>query len=167
MKAVILAAGLGTRLGNGIPKPLTMLTDDKSILGFQIDKLQSIIGLHNIIVVVGYEFQSIMKEFPQLTYVYNHQYATHNCAKSLLLGLQKIHNEDVIFLDGDVYFDDGVLSLLLNDNCSAALVKIRDCEDEEPYTGTCKLELPIIAAKPTDCPVFGDGTKCNWVEVIP
>jgi hypothetical protein len=41
-----------------------------------------------------------------------------------------------------------------------------DCEDEEPYTGTCQLILPDIAGKPTDCPVYGDGYKCNWLRVI-
>jgi hypothetical protein len=41
-----------------------------------------------------------------------------------------------------------------------------DCDDEDPYTGTCKLELPAIAATPTYCPVFGDGVTCNWKKVL-
>jgi len=42
--------------------------------------------------------------------------------------------------------------------------KCNDCDDEPPFTGTCELTLPTIAAKPKYCPIF-DNAPCNWQEV--
>ena len=39
MKALILAAGIGSRLGRTHPKALTSLLDDKSIMSHQIEGL--------------------------------------------------------------------------------------------------------------------------------
>ena len=39
MKIIILAAGIGSRLGNPFPKPLTPLKDGKSIMQRQINNI--------------------------------------------------------------------------------------------------------------------------------
>ena len=39
MKIVILAAGIGSRLGNPLPKPLTLLKNGQSIMQQQIENL--------------------------------------------------------------------------------------------------------------------------------
>ncbi|MBC7318867.1 NTP transferase domain-containing protein, partial [Candidatus Bipolaricaulota bacterium] len=54
MKVVILAAGVGSRLGHGLPKALVKLCDNKTILDHQLENLKSV-GLENIRVVVGYK----------------------------------------------------------------------------------------------------------------
>jgi choline kinase len=113
MKAVILAAGMGKRLGSSIPKPLTSLVNGKTIMDFQVERLSRIVGVKNIIVVVGYKKEMIMGKFPQLSFVYNDAFAQTNTSKSLLLALKKV-DDDVIWLNGDVYFDAEVLGLLLN-----------------------------------------------------
>ena len=51
IKAVILAAGMGTRLGGSVPKPLTSLIDKKTILDFQVERLSKVPGVNNIIIV--------------------------------------------------------------------------------------------------------------------
>jgi choline kinase len=130
MKAVILAAGLGTRLGTLIPKPLTSITDEKTILDFQVENISKLIGIDNIILVVGYKKELIMSKFPDLLYVYNKGYAQNNTAKSLLCGLRKIE-EDAIYINGDVYFDAGILSLLIDSGRSACVVNRAVCRDEE------------------------------------
>lgn len=131
MKAVILAAGVGTRLGSLIPKPLTSLVNEKTILDFQIEKLSKVVGANNIIIVVGYKKEIIMEKFPYLMFVYNHAYAQTNTAKSLFTALKKINNEDVIWLNGDVFFDEKVINLLLNTQFSCCLVEQKKCGKEE------------------------------------
>ena len=42
MKAVILAAGIGSRLKSDLPKSLTKLPDGKTILARQVDILKEI-----------------------------------------------------------------------------------------------------------------------------
>ena len=105
MKAVILAAGIGSRLGISEPKPLTKLKNGESILQRQVECLSEYIGINNIIAIVGYKKELIMESFPNLLYVYNDFYDTTNTSKSLLAGLNKIEEEDVLWLNGDVVFE--------------------------------------------------------------
>ena len=130
MEAVILAAGMGTRLGSLIPKPLTSIHNEQTILDQQVEKLQDREEIHNIYMVVGYKKEIIMELFPDLLFVYNSDYARTNTAKSLLLALKKIE-DDVIWLNGDVYFDTEVLDLVLESPESGCLVNVSECNAEE------------------------------------
>jgi len=130
MKAVILAAGMGTRLGSLIPKPLTSIQNEKTIMDLQIDKLSLKNEIHNIILVVGYKKEIIMEKFPDLLFVYNNAYARTNTAKSLMMALNKI-NDDVLWMNGDVYFDEEILNLILESTDSACLVNKSECNTEE------------------------------------
>ena len=69
MKAVILAAGVGSRLGRPFPKSLSLLPDGERILGRQIRIFQQF-GINEIFVVVGFKKELIMEEFPQVYYKY-------------------------------------------------------------------------------------------------
>ncbi|MFH1535104.1 MAG: phosphocholine cytidylyltransferase family protein [Patescibacteria group bacterium] len=136
MKAVILAAGMGTRFGTLIPKPLTSLKNEKTILDSQISKLLKIDGLDNVYIVVGYKKELIMEAHPEGIFVYNEAYAQTNTAKSLLTALEKL-DDDVIWLNGDVYFDAEILNFLRDSETSACLVDTKKCGDEEiKYTLT-------------------------------
>ena len=130
MEAVILAAGMGTRLGSLIPKPLTSLVDEKTILDYQIEKLLRKPQIHNIFIVVGYKKEIIMEKFPEFLFVYNNAYARTNTAKSLLAALDKIE-DDVIWMNGDVYFDEAILDLLIDSKDSLCLVDQKKCGAEE------------------------------------
>lgn len=131
MKAVILAAGMGTRLGNLIPKPLTALWDEKAILDFMVEKLAGSIGYNNIFIVVGYKYHLIMEKFPHLMFIYNYKYTLTNTSKSLLYALDKVENEDVLWMNGDVFFEAEVLDLLLKCEDSSCLVDNKACGEEE------------------------------------
>lgn len=130
MKAVILAAGMGTRLGTLVPKPLTSIKDEKTILYFQLSKLGQVVGSENIYIVVGYKKEIIMEAHPEHIFVYNNAYPHNNTAKSLLYALRKI-DDDVIWLNGDVFFDIEVLNLLNKSEYSACLVDTKKCSEEE------------------------------------
>lgn len=173
MKAVILAAGLGTRLGTLIPKPLTSIIDEKTILDFQIENLAKKVGQNNIYAVVGYKKEIIMEKHPELAYIYNQGFAHTNTGKSLLAALEHI-DDDVIWMNGDVYFEESVLDILAESSDSACLVNNAKVGDEEiKYTtidGNIKL-LSKVAEKPegeavginlirkTDLPKFVDALR--------
>lgn len=131
MKAIILAAGIGSRLGNSNPKSLTILSSGESILERQINYLSDLIGLDNIIIVVGYKKDIIMEFFPKLSYVYNNYYDTTNTSKSLLKGLNKINNEDVLWLNGDVVFEKELLHDIIKYPQSCMAVNTHSVGKEE------------------------------------
>lgn len=138
MKIIILAAGIGSRLGNPFPKPLTPLKDGKSIMENQVQNLSRHFNEHDISVVVGFKKDLIMERFPDLTYIYNQYFDATNTSKSLLKALNKHRDEDVLWLNGDVIFDSALLELLkkeIEGNISFVSVNhSRVAEEEVKYT---------------------------------
>lgn len=130
-KVVILAAGKGSRLGDpDLPKPLTMLANEKSILGWQLEQLSSFLSLDNVLVVVGYRLEKILDKFPDLLYVYNPFYSTENTSKSLLRALRKV-DEDVLWINGDVVFHPSILKSLFEMDKTCMVVNEGATGEEE------------------------------------
>ncbi len=112
MKIVILAAGIGSRLGNPFPKPLTLLKNGKSIMGMQVENFSKEFDIDNIHVVVGFKKDLIMERFPELTYIYNPYFDTTNTSKSLLQALKKNKDHSILWINGDVVFDQEILNVI-------------------------------------------------------
>ncbi|MBT8245540.1 MAG: phosphocholine cytidylyltransferase family protein [Winogradskyella sp.] len=138
MKIIILAAGIGSRLGNPFPKPLTPLKNGKSIMKMQTDNISSRFDVDDINVVVGFKKDLIMERFPELTYVYNPFFDRTNTSKSLLKALKKNKDKSVLWFNGDVVFDEKILDILIpyiKDNQSFVAVNTsKVAEEEVKYT---------------------------------
>lgn len=114
-KIVILAAGMGSRLGRSLPKPLTALSDGRSIMAQQHDNIHATFGPGaHITTVVGYRAETIVEAFPDADYVYNDRYDQTNTSKSLLRALKATGKSDVLWMNGDVVFDPRVLGRALS-----------------------------------------------------
>ena len=110
IQAVLLAAGMGTRLGRPFPKPLTPLSDGRTIMEQQIDNLQQVFGPDvRITTVVGFKLDLILEAFPDVTYIYNEAYDQTNTNRSLLKALRLSTDGGVLWMNGDVVFDPQVL----------------------------------------------------------
>jgi len=131
MRAIILAAGIGSRLGNPRPKPLTHLTTGEMIMGRQVEYLKQVVSTDDILVVVGFKKDLIMEEFSELTYVFNNVYDRTNTSKSLLKAMRKVRADDVIWLNGDVVFDPEVLTRVANTSTSCMAVNTASVAEEE------------------------------------
>lgn len=108
--AVILAAGMGTRLGRPWPKPLTPLADGRTIMRQQMDNLSAAFGEElRVMTVIGFKLELIIESFPNNLYVYNESYDQTNTNRSLLKALRLSGPGGVIWLNGDVVFDPRVL----------------------------------------------------------
>ena len=108
--AVILAAGMGTRLGRPWPKPLTPLADGRTIMRQQVDNLTSAFGDElRIMTVIGFKLELIIESFPNNLYVYNESYDQTNTNRSLLKALKLSGPGGVLWMNGDVVFDPRVL----------------------------------------------------------
>jgi choline kinase len=107
---VILAAGMGSRLGRSLPKPLTELSDGRSIMQQQFDNIHQAFGKSaEITVVVGYKLEHIIEAFPSASFVYNEQYDQTNTSKSLMRALRASKDGGVLWMNGDVVFDPEAL----------------------------------------------------------
>lgn len=110
---VILAAGVGSRLGRPHPKPLTPLSDGETILHRAMRMLTSRFSRHSIHLVVGFKKDMIMEAVPDVGFMYNQAYGDTNTSKSLLKALTIAGPGGVLWLNGDVVFDEAILDELL------------------------------------------------------
>lgn len=102
MKAIILAAGSGTRMGKysqEIPKGMLVL-GGKTLIEWQIEKL-GYLGINNIIIVTGYKSKLI--NYPKVTYYHNPDYASTNMVESLMCA-RKEFDTDILVSYSDILY---------------------------------------------------------------
>lgn len=121
MQAIILAAGMGKRLGDYtknntkcmVPVNGTPLID--RVLG-QLSKL----NLNRVVIVVGYEGKKLMeylgneRDGLKIEYVNNPIYDKTNNIYSLALAKEMMAEDDSLLIESDLIFDDGMFNLLLD-----------------------------------------------------
>lgn len=140
MKAVILAAGISSRLRpltDSTPKCLLKI-GDKTILERTLDNLLAYY-LDDIIIVTGYLEEQIKsfitQNYPQLniTYIINDKYDNTNNIYSLWMTKDFVTDNEILLMDSDILFDKKILDLLLKSkhkNC-LALRSDHQLSDEE------------------------------------
>lgn len=134
VQAVILAAGMGTRLGKPWPKPLTPLRDGRTIMAQQLENLTEAFPAVRVTTVVGFKLEMILEQFPDVTYVYNENYDRTNTNRSLLKALRTSAPGGVLWMNGDVVFDVQVLrraAALMEQDRSFICVNTAAVGDEE------------------------------------
>jgi choline kinase len=129
MKAIILAAGVGSRLGRPLPKSLAILPTGETILGRQIRIFREV-GIREIIVVVGFKKTLIMEQHPKVFFRYNPIFYITNTSKSLLHAVEDLE-DDVIWTNGDVVFDPDVLRMVVAAEHNVIAVDRKKCGAEE------------------------------------
>jgi choline kinase len=136
---VILAAGMGSRLGRSLPKPLTELSDGRSIMQQQFDNIHHAFGkAAKVTIVVGYKSEHIIEAFPNASFVYNEQYDQTNTSKSLLRALQASSSGGVLWMNGDVVFDPAALvraaKVVARDQSFVSINTEKVSDEEVKYT---------------------------------
>ena len=134
-QVVILAAGMGTRLGRPWPKPLTPLADGRTILQQQLDNIYGTFGEDTkVTIVVGFKLELVMEAAPNVSFVYNESFDQTNTCKSLLKAMKASHEGPVVWMNGDVVFDAAILTRLsdyISAGQSAIAVNTAATADEE------------------------------------
>jgi phosphoenolpyruvate phosphomutase len=129
MKAIILSAGIGSRLmpeTQKIPKALLKL-NGKTILDIELENLASN-GIQEIIIVTGHKHemvkQHVTENYPDLNvaFVVNQEYETTNYIYSIWL-TKELVDDDIVILHGDMVFEGKLLEkLFTSPSENAALV---------------------------------------------
>lgn len=118
MKALILAAGFGSRLApitDNCPKSLVPV-NGQPILFKQIDNLLEN-NIDDITVISGYKAEvlesAVHEKYPNIKIINSVDYATTNNMYSAYLGKKDFYGENFLMMNADVFFDSSVISSLL------------------------------------------------------
>lgn len=118
MKALILAAGIGSRLApltDRMPKSLIPI-NGKPILLKQIENLY-LNDVSEITVVSGYQAEllerTVHEQFPNINVLFSKDYATTNNMYSAYFGREAVVGDAFLMMNADVFFDSSVISALL------------------------------------------------------
>lgn len=160
-RAIILLAGMGSRLARPHPKSLTPLGNGETILSRQLRILRQF--NFSVCGVVGFKKDLIMEAAPDILFAYNTNYDTTNTSKSLYCGLQHAINEDVLWLNGDVVFEPQVIEAILAATTSAVAVNNARVADEEiKYTLNADGYINAISKKVQNA--LGEALGINLVK---
>ena len=142
MKALILAAGIGSRL-----KPLTdnrpkcmVKVNGKPILFKQLDNLIEN-GINDITIVLGYKsemiIQEIDKRYNQVKFIINEFYYETNNMYSTYLASNEMRETEFVLMNADVYFDSSIIKELLNTKYKNSIVVEKESYNDENMKVTC------------------------------
>lgn len=159
MKAVILAAGIGSRI-----RPLTdnkhkslLPVGDKTIMENMVGNIL-LSGIHDVIVVTGYledQVQSFLNRTfknASFTFITNDKYLKTNTGYSLLMTKDCVGDNSFIKFDADVVFEKEVLKKLITSSHETAL-----CIDTNINLEAEEVKVSITQ----DGKVFEVGKKLN------
>ena len=137
LTSVILAAGYGRRIQGMTARPKVLLElGGESLLRRHL-RIQKAAGLGRMVIVLGYEKQQIIDEVsrceekPEVEFVVSNDFRNKGNSYSLLLGLEGVLEGALVF-DGDLFYDEAILSRFLSEGAaSSILIGPGEVDDEE------------------------------------
>ena len=158
MKAIIVAAGIGSRLGELTKNTTKSLVNvnDKTILEHQISIFKKH-GIHDITVIIGPHPEQY--NFKDISFIHDKKFMEHDILSSFMLA-RSIMDDDVIVSYGDVIFDENILKPLIDFDGSIGLGM--DFNWEKNYEGEnkhLKYEATVGQIKNNICIRIVDGRE--------
>ena len=130
MKALILNSGLGSRMGvltSDHPKCMTEIKPGETILSRQLRQIAEA-GIEEVIITTGYAESVLMNYCKSLDtrlsiyFVSNPDYRTTNYIYSIYLAREYLRDDDILFMHGDLVFENEAVDMLMNDERSVMAV---------------------------------------------
>ena len=122
MQAIILAAGMGRRLGEYTKDNTKCMlpVNGVRLIDRTLNQLAEL-SLRRVVIVVGYQGQNLIdyigdryKGRINIEFINNPIYNKTNNIYSLALAKDKLQEDDTLLVESDLIFDDGMFSLLTN-----------------------------------------------------
>ena len=167
MKAIILAAGKGTRLDGAAVKPKCLVdVGGSTLLHRQIETLRSL-NVTEIVVVVGFGADSIREECDdEIEFVENAKFAETSSLYSLWLAREHL-GDGFVVLNSDVLFHPQMLADLLESDWENALL-LSDTDTNTPL-GDEEMKVKVSDHRVVDIskqmdPLDADGENVGIVK---
>ena len=156
MKAIILAAGVGSRLygddGNQPPKSLLRF-DGKTLMQRHVEGLQSL-GIESLTLVIGYRHEEILAEAQShsregfLQSIFNPRFRNGPVVSLWEARETLLSGEPIIFMDADVLYPLEMLSRLINSPHETCFLFDENFEDtDEPVRLCLRGGVPVEFGK--------------------
>lgn len=111
LTVVILTAGCGSRIKSYEPRSLLKIKNNTTLLEHQIQTINNALDNPEIIVVVGHYANKIIKKIQGVRIVENQLYNSTNSSESLRLAFNNTNNENLLFIHGDLFFDEKIFDV--------------------------------------------------------
>ncbi|MCR5260458.1 MAG: phosphocholine cytidylyltransferase family protein [Candidatus Gastranaerophilales bacterium] len=115
MKAIILAAGRGTRMGKyteNLPKGM-LVFENKTLIERQIETLRQA-GVSDIAIATGYESQKI--NYENIKYYHNADWATTNMVETLMCA-EEFLDDDILVAYSDILYTANLVKQCIDSKC--------------------------------------------------
>ena len=144
MQAVILAAGMGTRISEYFDKPKGLIPiADQPIIVSSINKLKDA-GISEIAIIAGHKshhYETLAKNDHAVTVIINPHYAQYSSLYSLYCA-KKWVTRDLLILESDIFYEARALSRLIHHpKKDAILVSGKTNSGDEVYVQTAGSKL--------------------------
>ncbi len=152
MKVVMLAAGIGARLGFTATKPppkVLLRFGGKSLLQFHIEILRRH-GMDELVLGVGYHHQEIERQIAALgardyvRTVFNEDYEEGNIVTLWALRDELCCGEPVLLMDADVLYDEELVERLVNSRHQNCLLLDRAFDPGDEPVKACVRDGEIV-----------------------
>jgi choline kinase len=161
MRAVIMAAGVGSRIQGVIhDKPKCLIRAHGQSLISRIVAMLQRRNIDDITVITGYKSELIRRELgSQVRYFHNPFYRVTNSISSLWLA-KDLLDDDLILMNADLYFEEGVLDIALSQDSNAVMLsdstRIEDADFRFGVDGRCiRMTGNKLTNAETDCEYVG------------
>ena len=163
MKAIILAAGMGSRLGRYTKDNTKAMVEvnGKKLIENSLDILNEC-GVYEVIIVVGYKKEKLMSFLGEtykdikIKYIVNEKYNNTNNIYSLYLAKEEF-NDDIILLESDIIFEKSLIEKLIKD-------KNKDLVAVDKYQSWMDGTVTILKSDNT-ISSFVDKTEFDWNNI--
>ena len=157
LTVIIPAAGIGHRMKSYGPKCLLPFNRQDTIITRAISSIQKVYPFSEIITVVGFEADKIIKILPKNTRVVENQlYDSTNIVESLRLAINNSVHDHVLIVHGDLIFNTSTIKEITN-NGSCIVVDSKNRFKDE---GVGVTVINNVATS------FSYGLDIKWTHII-
>lgn len=157
LSVVVLSSSIGHRMKTYGPKSLLKITESQTVLDLQIQTISMVYPNSEIVLVVGFEADKVIKRTPEnVRIVENQLYQTTNTIEEARLALNNVVNDKILIIHGDLLFSCEAIDNLTKDGSCAVVDSHNQIAEDE-------VGVTVVDGNAT---VFSYGISRKWCQIV-